>query len=269
MQNSYLSLSDGSVLPKNQIHFKYFFIVLALFISTWLTSDIAAVKMVSVFGITLTGGFIIFPFTTMLGSVLVEVYGYKNARQAIWAGLALNLTFVFFINIVYLVPASPHWKLNSEFKSILVPGMRIAIASSVSFIISEFANSYLMAKMKISSKGKSLIKRIFVSCSCSFLLDIILFLTLAFYGTMPDEMLFTLICIAYIKKVLCQIIFFPLVCYIASLLKKYEGIDLYDYNTKFNPFSLDNVYELDRSGKDSSKKNSSILEDRELNHAAT
>ncbi len=116
--------------------------------------------------------------------------------------LFIILALCFFIYIVHLVPASPHWKLNNEFKNILIPGIRIAIASGVSFIISEFANSYLMAKMKMSSKGKSLIKRIFVSCSCSFLLDIILFLTLAFYGTMPNEMLLTLIYVAYIKKVI-------------------------------------------------------------------
>jgi len=269
MQNSYLNLTTRLDLSKNQIHFKYLFIVLALFISTWLTSNIAAVKLVSVFGIMLTGGFIVFPFTTMFGSVLVEVYGYKNARQAIWAGLALNLTFVFFINIVYLIPASSYWKLNDAFKSILVPGMRIAAASGISFIIAEFVNSYLMAKMKISSKGKSLVKRIFVSCSCSFLLDITMFLMLAFYGTMPNKLLITLIFMAYIKKVLCQIIFFPLVCYIASLLKKHEGIDIYDYNTKFNPFLLDNVYEYDQLSKASSKKNPSAPEGVGLNHVAT
>ncbi len=78
------------------VHFKYLFLIFSLFSATWLVSDIVAIKLVSVFGITLTGGFIVFPFNTMLGSILVEVYGYKNARQAIWSGLALNLTFVFF-----------------------------------------------------------------------------------------------------------------------------------------------------------------------------
>src|SRR3989344_2268533 len=85
------------------IQFKYFFIILTLFTATWLISDIAAVKLVSVFGITLTGGVIIFPFTTMLSSIIVEVYGYKNARQAIWSGFIVNLTFVFFINLVNFI----------------------------------------------------------------------------------------------------------------------------------------------------------------------
>src|SRR5579864_3419553 len=78
------------------IQFKYFFIVLTIFSSTWLIANIAAIKLISIFGITLTGGFLIFPLTMMLSVVIVEVYGYKNARQAIWAGFILNLCYIFF-----------------------------------------------------------------------------------------------------------------------------------------------------------------------------
>lgn len=249
----------------NPVHFKYLFIVLALFLSTWLTSNIAAVKMVSVFGVTLTGGFLVFPFTTMLGTLLVEVYGYKNARQAIWAGLVLNLTFIFFINLVYVFPSASTWNFNQEFKTILVPGMRIATASAISFIIAEFTNSYLMARMKIFNNGKALLKRILVSCGCSCLLDITLFLTLAFYGTMSNDALFTLICFAYAKKVLCQIVFFPLICLAIIALKKQEGVDIYDYDTRFNPFSLDNVYLIDDARHDASSREQSSSNSRKIN----
>jgi uncharacterized integral membrane protein (TIGR00697 family) len=247
-------VSDRLLLGKDKIQFKYFFILLSLFTATWITSDIAAVKLVSVFGITLTGGFIIFPFTTMLGSIIVEVYGYKNARQAIWAGCILNLTFVFFIYIVYMIPSSSHWDFNEQFKKILVPGMRIAAASVISFIIAEFLNSYMMAKMKIRSKGKSLVKRIIVSCCFSFLLDITLFLFLAFYGTMSNSLLMALIFFAYLKKILCQFMLFPIVCYMVSFLKKLEGVDIFDYNTKFSPFSFDNIYELNSAELKFNKK---------------
>lgn len=266
MASSQLKLSKNLVLSRDQIQFKYYFILLTIFIATWLTSDIAAVKLVSVFGITLTGGFIIFPFTTMVSSIIVEVYGYKNSRQAIWAGVILNATFIFFINIIYLIPSSTHWALNDQFKAILVPGMRIAAASLISFIISDFVNSYLMAKMKIKSQGKSLIKRIVVSCGFSFLFDIILFLTLAFYGTMPNEILEKLIFYAYLKKVFCQIALFPVVCYLVYLLKKLEGIDIYDHDTKFNPFSLDNVYDLNVL-TDQKLKNESFKIKSNIEHA--
>lgn len=244
MLHSQVESPDKLLLSSSRAQFKFFFIILALFIATWLTSNIAAVKLVSVFGITLTGGFIIFPFTTMFGSILVEVYGYKNARQALWAGFILNATFIFFINLVYVFPSAPYWKLNDQFKDVLLPELRIVTASIISFLMAEFVNSYLMAKMKIRSQGRSLVKRILISCGFSFLFDIICFLTLAFYGSMSNPLLVKLIFYAYLKKILCQLVIFPMICYLISVLKRAEGIEVYDYDTKFIPFSLDNVYEL-------------------------
>jgi uncharacterized integral membrane protein (TIGR00697 family) len=242
MSNSKQGLTKSAL--SNQTQFKFFTIVVAFFIATWLTSDIAAIKLISVWGITLTGGFIIFPFTTMFGSIIVEVYGYKNARQAIWAGFILNVTFIFFINIVYLMPSSSYWVLNNQFREILLPEIRIVIASIISFLICEFVNSYLMAKMKIKSQGRSLAKRIIVSCGVSFLFDIVFFLTLAFYGSMPNSLLVVLIFYAYLKKVLFQALLFPIFVFAVHKLKVLEGREVYDYNTNFLPFSLDNVYEI-------------------------
>lgn len=237
-------IRDRKLSSLTMIQFKYFFISLTLFSATWLIANIAAIKLVSVFGITLTGGFIIFPFTTMLSTVIVEVYGYKNSRQAIWAGFILNLSFVFFISIVNIIPPSSHWKLQNEFTNILVPDTRIIIASLISFFLADFSNSFLMARMKIRNKGKSLTKRIVTSYTISFSIDIVLFMLLAFYGTMPFIILSKLMTAAYVKKMLCQTAFLPGIWYLIDLLKKKEGIEVYDYDTKFNPFSIDNIYEL-------------------------
>lgn len=236
--------TDQTILFYNSIQFRYFFIILTLFSGTWLISDISAVKLVSIFGITLTGGFIVFPFTTMLSSVIVEVYGYKNARQAIWAGFLLNLSFVFFINLVNIIPASPYWNLGKSFQSILVPESRIIFASLFSFVLSDFANSYFMAKMKIKTQGKSLTKRLFISCGLSISIDIFCFMTIAFLGTMPSTILMKLMIAAYIKKLLCQLILLPVIFYLINKLKAAEHIEIYDYETKFNPFSVDNIYEF-------------------------
>lgn len=239
------------MLGKNSIcsstaltQFKYFFIISILFSGTWLVSDVAAVKLVHVFGFTLTGGFIIFPFTSMLSYVIVEVYGYKNARQAVWSGLILNLLFVLLVNLVNIIPPSPYWKLQNEFNDILIPGTRIIIASIISFVVSDFINNYIMAKMKIKSNGKSIIKRILFASVASLTIDIGCFMALAFAGTMPTSVFIKLLTAAYCKKVLCQIIFLPLTLYLISLIKKYEGIEVYDHETNFNPFSTDNIYEL-------------------------
>lgn len=237
-------LNKSNAPPTEPMQFKFYFIVLTLFSATWLISNIAAVKLVSIFGITLTGGFIIFPFTTMLSTILVEVYGYKNSRQAIWAGISLNLLFVFFMNLVATIPPSPFWKLQNEFHDILIPNTRIIIASLISFFLSDFTNSYLMAKMKVKSKGKSLLKRILLSDIFSISIDIVCFMLLAFAGAIPTFLLAKLMMAAYLKKTACQIILLPLIWYLIELLKKKEGIEIYDYDTKFNPFSIDNIYSL-------------------------
>ena len=141
-------------LNKTTLNFqpKYLFIIFTLFAATWLISNISAIKLVSIFGITLTGGFIVFPFTTLFNYIIIEVYGYKNSRQALWSGALLNVTFIFFMYVVNIIPADPNWKLQIAFQDILVPSMRIVFASIFSFLLSDFVNNYLMAKMKLSGK---------------------------------------------------------------------------------------------------------------------
>lgn len=253
------STTPNTLLFGRTVQFRYFFIVLTLFTSTWLIANIAAVKLVSIFGIMFTGGFIIFPLTTMLSSIIVEVYGYKNARQAIWAGFILNLSFVFFINIVNIIPSSPHWELNEQFNNILIPGTRIIFASLISFLLSDFANSYLMAKMKLKNKGKSLIKRILVCSGISVSIDLVCFMILAFFGTMPIFILAKLMCAAFLKKYFCQILLLPVIWYLTDWLKSAEGLEIFDYDTKFNPFAIENVYELNSIKKlDLNKQKSDI-----------
>jgi uncharacterized integral membrane protein (TIGR00697 family) len=251
----YQSASASDIVtPEVGIQFKFYFLIMSLFASTWLIANIAAIKLVSIFGITLTGGFIIFPLTTLFASIIVEVYGYKNARQALWVGLILNIMFVVFTHLVNIMPSSPHWKLDEEFHKILLPETRIIFASLISFCISTFFNSILMTKMKIRSRGKSLIKRILVANSISLFIDITCFLTLAFYGAMPNGILFNLISVAYLKKIAAELILFPLTWYLIYLFKKKEGVDIYDLNTNLSPFSLDNVYELNSSSSNLSSR---------------
>lgn len=239
-----LTLLKTNKLQRNTIQFQYYFIVLALFNATWLCSNIAAVKLVSVFGFTLTGGFIIFPFTAMFSGIIVEVYGYKNSRQAIWSGFILNATFILFMHLVNIIPASPYWTLGEQFANILIPSTRIIIASLMSFLFYDFTYSYVMAKMKLQSKGKSLIKRIIFAFLLASSIDILCFMMLAFYGAIPSKVLTQLILLAYSKKIACQLLLLPFIWFLIHTLKKAEQVEIFDDDTVFNPFKLDNIYEM-------------------------
>jgi len=240
------SLSIGI---KNGKHlcFKYYLIILTLFLSTWFTSNIAAIKFVSFYGITFTGGFIIFPFTTIFSSIIVDVYGYKSARQAIWCGIIFFIIFIAYTSIINLIPESPYFKLHNELQSIFFPEVRILLASIISYWLADFTNSYLMSIMKMS--GKSLLNRIIFSYIFSFWVDITCFMLFAFYGVLPTQALFKLAIAAYIKKFLLQIFLLPLTLYLIKRIKLLEGFEIYDYNTNFNPFSFDNIYKLDYATK--------------------
>lgn len=224
--------------------FKFLSYIITFFSATWLVSCIAAVKLVSVYGFTLTGGFIVFPFTSLVSSIIAEIYGYKNARQAIWSGFLLNFTFIFFIYIVSLMPASPYWNLQYEFNKILMPSLRITCASVFSFMASFFLNAFVMAKMKLKNHGYSLQKRIIFSNLISITVDIFLFIFIAFLGTMSAKLLMNLLAAAYIKKLMCELISLPLIWYLIDNLKAHEGVEIFDIETNFSPFSMDNIYSI-------------------------
>jgi uncharacterized integral membrane protein (TIGR00697 family) len=229
---------------QSKFHFKYQYLFFTFFSATWLISCIAAVKLVSVFGLTLTGGFMIFPFTSLASTLIVEIYGYKNARQAAWSGFLLNFLFVFFMYIVSIIPASPYWNLQSEFDAILMQSLRITCASLVSFMISFFLNAYLMSNMKLKNHGKALPKRILLSSTAAITVDIMCFIMIAFVGTIPTAAFVQLLINAYSKKIICEIALLPLIWYLIDKVKANEGIEIFDFSTNFNPFSMDNVYDF-------------------------
>ncbi|NDC31767.1 MAG: VUT family protein [Bacteroidetes bacterium] len=227
---------------ESTFHFKYQYLFFTFFSATWLISCIAAVKLVSIFGLTLTGGFMIFPFTSLAGTLIVEIYGYKNARQAAWSGFLLNILFVLFMYLVSIVPASPYWDLQNEFDAILMQSIRITCASLISFMISFFLSAYIMSNMKIKNHGNALPKRILFSSTAAITVDIVCFITLAFVGTIPTEAFVKLLIAAYSKKIVCEIVLLPVIWYLIDKVKANEGIEVFDFKTDFNPFSLDNVY---------------------------
>lgn len=237
-----MDLSQNISFKKNPPSPKYFNFVLTLFISSWLISDILAIKIVSFWGITLTGGFLTFPLTMALSILIVDVYGYKNARQTIWCGWIINLIYISALNIINVIPSAPEWKLQHEFEAILLPHTRIILASIISFWISGFFSSYIMAKLK--SRGNSLLGRILFSSFIGVSLDIILFFTLGLIGTFPLSLLKHVFFFAYIKKIICEIILLPLLWFFIDKLKRLEGFEIYDYETNFNPFRIDNIYDI-------------------------
>jgi uncharacterized integral membrane protein (TIGR00697 family) len=223
---------------KKAEHSTLYVFVVALFVTDLLVSNVIAVKTIEIGGVVLQAADLIFPVTYILGDVLTEVYGYKRARKAIWIGFSCNLFAVLAITLGQVLPAQPDWHDQAAYDAILGSQWRIVAASFAAYLFGEFVNAYVLAKMKIWTEGKYLWTRTIGSTVVGQAFDTSIFLTLAFYGVMPTEVLVSLIGFHWLFKVCYETAATPLTYLVVNCLKRHEGVDVYDRDTKFSPFAL-------------------------------
>jgi len=209
-------------------------IISALFVTCLITANIISVKMISLGPFTVFAGVFIFPLSYIVGDVLTEVYGYRIARRVIWLGFGCNLIFVIFAWVGQVLPSPAAWELQEAYESILGYAPRLLAASFCGYLVGEFANSFILAKMKIFTKGRWLWSRTIGSTIVGEGLDTVVFTVLALIGTpffMPRVMLSQ-----WLVKVLVETVATPATYAVVGYLKRKEAIDTYDYKTRFNPF---------------------------------
>jgi len=189
------------------------------------------------FGIvSLPAAVLLFPLSYILGDILTEVYGYRVARRVIWLGFACNLIFVFFAWIGQILPSASFWGEQAAYEAILGQTPRILGASLAGYLVGEFANSFVLSRMKLLTRGRFLWSRTIGSTIVGEGLDSGVFLTLAFIGTpvfMPITILYH-----WLAKTLIETVFTPVTYAVVNWLKRREGVDTYDYQTRYNPFAI-------------------------------
>ena len=227
--------------------YRWYHVVVAVFVTSLIVSNIIAVKLFSIGSITLPAGVILFPIAYIIGDVLTEVYGFPRAREAIWIGFGCNLLAVTAIWIAGLLPPSPAWKVallespqeaQRAYSAILGFAPRLLLASFVAYLFGEFLNSFVLAKLKVKTQGRYLWIRTIGSTLVGQGVDSFLFITIAFYGILPTSVLFTAILFQWIFKSLFEALATPFTYLVVGALKKAEGVDIYDEGTNFNPIKL-------------------------------
>ncbi len=218
--------------------YKYYDIILGLFVAVLLISNVASSKVLALGPFTFDGGTLLFPISYIFGDILTEVYGYKRSRRVIWTGFfcALMMSAVFMI-VGKLTPAAD-WGNQEAYDKILGLTPRIVLASLIAYFSGEFSNSYTLAKMKIMTKGKWLWSRTIGSTIVGEGVDTLLFVMIAFYGVFSNDLLIAIMISNYVFKVAFETILTPATYGVVKFLKKNEGIDTYDHKTNFNPFAL-------------------------------
>lgn len=211
-------------------------IITAIFITCLITANVIAVKVISLGPVILPAAIFIFPLSYIFGDVLTEVYGYRQARKVIWLGFACNLIFVIFVWMGQKLPPAPFWGGQEAYENILGYTPRLLAASFCGYLAGEFANSFILAKMKILTRGRWLWSRTIGSTIVGQGLDTSIFITLAFIGT--SSFVPIMILYHWLAKTIIEALATPLTYTIVNSLKKKEAIDTYDYETNFNPFLI-------------------------------
>jgi hypothetical protein len=217
---------------------KYFVIVAAIFITSLLTANIIAVKLVTISGFFLPAGVVIFPISYIFGDILTEVYGYRLTRMVIWLGFFCNLLAVVAIGLAQALPAAPFWQDQAAFEAILGYTPRLLAASFVAYLIGEFANSYILARLKIVTQGRWLWVRTISSTIVGQGLDSVVFILIAFAGVIPGPGLVNTILTQWVFKSAYEALATPLTYAVTNFLKRVEGLDTFDVETNFNPVAF-------------------------------
>ncbi len=223
--------------------YRYFEFVMAAFVTVLICSNLIGPAKIVQFDwlpFAFGAGVLFFPISYVFGDILTEVYGYARARRVIWAGFA-GLAFASFMAwVVVQLPPASFWENQKAYEIAFGSTWRIALASMIAYFCGEFANSFVLAKMKILTAGKHLWSRTIGSTVVGEAVDSTLFYPLAFYnsGIIPNEILPAVMLAQFGLKVAVEVLFTPVTYKVVRFLKRAENEDYYDRNTDFNPFVL-------------------------------
>lgn len=231
-------LQDSFRVDRRSGYSEWFLFIVAIFITCLITANLTAVKLVEIFGLVFPAGTIIFPISYIFGDVLTEVYGYRQARRVIWLGFFCNFILVITLWVGQILPPASFWDGQGAYERILGYTPRLLAASFLAYLVGEFANSFVLAKMKIATKGRWLWTRTIGSTLVGEGLDSLVFITLAFLGTIPARVLLSAILTQWLVKCAYEAAATPLTYQVVDFLKRKEGLDVFDYETKFNPLLL-------------------------------
>lgn len=224
--------------------FRYYDFVMAAFVAIILLSNVVGAGKVAQVWVPFFGyqpfgaGILFFPISYVIGDVLTEVYGYARARRVIWAGTVAVLFMALMCWVVVALPPAPDWKNQDAYQTIFGQVPRIVFASLCAFWVGEFVNSFVLAKMKLLTRGRHLWTRTIGSTIAGEGVDSLIFYPLAFLGAagFTNALVIKLIFVQWLLKVGWEVLLTPVTYIVVGALKQAEGVDIFDEDTDFSPF---------------------------------
>ena len=220
----------------NTARYRYYDLLVHTFVVILLVSNLVGQKITAVGPFRFSGAMLFFPITYIFGDIFTEVYGYGASRRAIWIGFFASALLAVMGLVTVWLPSAPGWGGQAAFAKVFNFVPRIIASSLVAFWCGEFANSYVMAKMKLLTHGRYLWTRTVGSTVAGQGVDTFVVTVLTFGGSISVALIANLILSGYLAKVLYEIVATPVTYWIVNSLKRLEGVDVFDKDTDFNPF---------------------------------
>lgn len=246
-----MNVSRPSSEPADPGSSRYYDLVMAMFVTVLIVSNVASAAKIINLGFQLLGypmafdaGTLLFPVSYIFGDVLTEVYGYKRSRRVIWTGFACLALTALVLGVVRVLPGEANWENyagQEAFVKILggISSGGIVLASLAGYWAGSFSNSFVLAKMKILTRGRWLWSRTIGSTLVGEAVDTLVFTLVAtLTGVFPWEIFASLVIANYLFKVFVEAIMTPATYAVVGFLKRVEREDYYDTSTNFNPFRL-------------------------------
>ena len=216
--------------------YRYFTLILTLNIAFQLISDATAGKIVLMFGVGVSVTVLYFPFTYIISDVITEVYGYAQARMVLWYTLLASVLAGVMYQIAVYVPAAPFFDGGDAYKTVFSIVPRVLIGGWLAVFAGDISNNYILAKLKILTKGKFLWVRTISSTLVGQFVNTAVFYVVALSGVLPANVLMEAIVAGWLIKSVVEAVMTPVTYLVVGVLKKREMVDYYDVDTDFNPF---------------------------------
>ena len=205
-----------------------------LFCVCLITANLMETKQISVAGISLTGGLLVFPVSYIINDCVSEVWGFRKARLLIWTGFAMNFFVVAMGALCDWIPGAPYWHNDAGFHAVFGLAPRIAAASFIAFLAGSFVNAYVMSRMKVRDQGRRFPLRAILSSVYGEMVDSVIFFPLAFAGVIPTNELPVLMVWQVVLKTAYEVLVLPLTIRVVQWVKRHEQEDVYDNDISYN-----------------------------------
>ncbi len=217
-------------------NFQYYDLCVHAFVVVLLVSNLVAPKIVAIGPFRVSGAQLLFPIAYIFGDIFTEVYGYAASRRAIWIGFFSSALLAIMGLVVTALPAAPDWADQAAFAKVFGFVPRMVAASLIAYWAGEFTNSFVLAKLKLATGGRHLWARTIGSTLAGQAVDTAVVMVAVFGGSLSWGLIANLIGSSYLAKVLYEAAATPLTYAVVNFLKRKEGVDVFDYQTRFNPF---------------------------------